>query len=399
MLTDTKIKNLKPTDKLYKISDRDGLYVAVTKSGTVSFRYDYRINGRRETITLGRYGGDGITLAEARKRLVEAKKMISDGFSPSAQKRTDKKLSDKSNTFSAYAELYFENAKFADSTRKMKMSVLEREIVTVLGRYLMTEINTVMVRDLCEKIKLRGARATALQTREIIQSVYNFAISRGEAFQNPVANIRASSIATFEERTRTLTQKEIGIFLNALDEIGAMQSVKAAVCLVFLTLVRKSELIKAKWEEVDFSGGVWTIPEGRMKARRPHNVYLSQQALDLFIALKIFSGASEFILPLRYELRRHMSQSTLNNVIGTTIAHLNKKGFEFEHFTVHDIRRTGSTLLHELGFNTDWIEKCLAHEQNGVRAVYNKAEYAAQRADMLQQWANMLDSWKKENRL
>ncbi|MDE9456111.1 tyrosine-type recombinase/integrase [Xenorhabdus bovienii] len=384
---------------LYKISDRDGLYVAVTKSGTVSFRYDYRINGRRETITLGRYGGDGITLAEARKRLVEAKKMISDGFSPSAQKRTDKKLSDKSNTFSAYAELYFENAKFADSTRKMKMSVLEREIVTVLGRYLMTEINTVMVRDLCEKIKLRGARATALQTREIIQSVYNFAISRGEAFQNPVANIRASSIATFEERTRTLTQKEIGIFLNALDEIGAMQSVKAAVCLVFLTLVRKSELIKAKWEEVDFSGGVWTIPEGRMKARRPHNVYLSQQALDLFIALKIFSGASEFILPLRYELRRHMSQSTLNNVIGTTIAHLNKKGFEFEHFTVHDIRRTGSTLLHELGFNTDWIEKCLAHEQNGVRAVYNKAEYAAQRADMLQQWANMLDSWKKENRL
>ncbi|MDE1481354.1 tyrosine-type recombinase/integrase [Xenorhabdus bovienii] len=399
MLTDTKIKNLKPTNKLYKISDRDGLYVAVTKSGTVSFRYDYRINGRRETITLGRYGGDGITLAEARKRLVEAKKMISDGFSPSAQKRTDKKLSDKSNTFSAYAELYFENAKFADSTRKMKMSVLEREIVTVLGRYLMTEINTVMVRDLCEKIKLRGARATALQTREIIQSVYNFAISRGEAFQNPVANIRASSIATFEERTRTLTQKEIGIFLNALDEIGAMQSVKAAVCLVFLTLVRKSELIKAKWEEVDFSGGVWTIPEGRMKARRPHNVYLSQQALDLFIALKIFSGASEFILPLRYELRRHMSQSTLNNVIGTTIAHLNKKGFEFEHFTVHDIRRTGSTLLHELGFNTDWIEKCLAHEQNGVRAVYNKAEYAAQRADMLQQWANMLDSWKKENRL
>ncbi|WP_051861340.1 DUF4054 domain-containing protein [Xenorhabdus bovienii] len=90
--------------------------------------------------------------------------MISDGFSPSAQKRTDKKLSDKSNTFSAYAELYFENAKFADSTRKMKMSVLEREIVTVLGRYLMTEINTVIVRDLCEKIKLRGARAASSAT-------------------------------------------------------------------------------------------------------------------------------------------------------------------------------------------------------------------------------------------
>ncbi|WP_420855269.1 tyrosine-type recombinase/integrase, partial [Xenorhabdus hominickii] len=86
-------------------------------------------------------------------------------------------------------------------------------------------------------------------------------------------------------------------------------------------------------------------------------------------------------------------------LISTTIAHINRKGGEFEHFTVHDIRRTGSTLLHELGFNTDWIEKCLAHEQSGVRAVYNKAEYAIQRADMLQQWANMLDSWKATYRL
>ncbi|PHM51418.1 tyrosine-type recombinase/integrase [Xenorhabdus sp. KK7.4] len=208
MLTDTKLKNLKPTDKLYKISDRDGLYVAVTKAGTVSFRYDYRINGRRETVTLGRYGADGITLAEARKRLVEAKKIISDGLSPSTIKKNEKKLSNKSNTFSAYAELYFKNIKLADSTRKMKVSVLEREIITVLGRYLMTEINTFMVRDLCEKIKSRGARATALQAREIIQSVYNFAISRGEAFQNPAANIRASSIATFEERTRHIPERD-----------------------------------------------------------------------------------------------------------------------------------------------------------------------------------------------
>ncbi|MCC8379866.1 integrase arm-type DNA-binding domain-containing protein [Xenorhabdus sp. PB30.3] len=257
MLTDTKLKNLKPTDKLYKISDRDGLYVAVTKAGAVSFRYDYRINRRRETVTLGRYGADGITLAEARKRLVEAKKMISDGLSPSTIKKNEKKLSNKSNTFSAYAELYFKNIKLADSTRKMKVSVLEREIITVLGRYLMTEINTFMVRDLCEKIKSRGARATALQAREIIQSVYNFAISRGETFQNPAANIRASSIAIFEERTRTLSQKETGIFLNALDEIGAIPTVKAALCLVFLTLVRKSELIsRAEWNEIDFSGGI-----------------------------------------------------------------------------------------------------------------------------------------------
>ena len=131
-----------------------------------------------------------------------------------------------------------------------------------------------------------------------------------------------------------------------------------------------------------------------MKAGRPHNVYLSQQALDILVAFKTCFGASSYLHPGRYETTLPISAATSES------SHRRDgrsssvdRGDDFEPFTVHDLRRTASTLLHEAGFNSDWIEKCLAHEQRGVRAVYNKAEYAEQRRTMLQAWADMLDGW------
>ena len=165
---------------------------------------------------------------------------------------------------------------------------------------------------------------------------------------------------------------------------------------MLLTLVRKSEFIEATWDEVNFETGVWTIPKERMKAGRSHNVYLSQQALDILVAFKTCFGASRYLHPGRYETCLPISTATLNRVIDATVKQICDRGEEFEPFTVHDLRRTASTLLHEAGFNSDWIEKCLAHEQRGVRAVYNKAEYAEQRMTMLQAWADMLDGWTRD---
>jgi len=128
-------------------------------------------------------------------------------------------------------------------------------------------------------------------------------------------------------------------------------------------------------------------------ARRPHVVYLSQQAIDLLVGLKTCAGSSPYLLPGRYETDKPMSEATLNRVIAAVVKKAQKESLDLPHFCVHDLRRTASTLLHEAGFNTDWIEKCLAHEQRGVRAVYNKAEYADQRRAMLQSWADMVDGW------
>lgn len=165
---------------------------------------------------------------------------------------------------------------------------------------------------------------------------------------------------------------------------------------MLLTMVRKSEFIRAAWDEVSFSDAVWTIPAERMKAGRAYNVYLSHQALDILAAFKTCFGASEFLHPGRYETNQPISNATLNRVIDATVSAIRARGDEFDSFTVHDLRRTASTQLHEAGFNSDWIEKCLAHEQRGVRAVYNKVECAAQRRTMLQGWADMVDSWVLE---
>ncbi|EJF8222268.1 tyrosine-type recombinase/integrase [Escherichia coli] len=393
MLTDTKLKNLKPQDKLYKVSDRDGLYVAVLTSGTVSFRYDYRINGRRETLVIGQYGRDGISLAEAREELIAAKKLLKAGQSPAAAKRDGIKKIRGAETFAVHTDSYMKHVILADSTRAMKQAVIDRDILPVLGNKMMAEITTSMVRDLCDRIVERGGRATAVQAREIISSVYRHANDRGHGLFNPAADIKPSSIAIFKPRERTLTPEEIGLFFRTLDAIGAMGTMKMALKLLLITMVRKGEFTNATWDEIDFKKWTWTIPSDRMKGSRAHVIYLPKQAQDILVGLQMCAGGSEYLVPGRYNFRKPLSNAALNSLIDRTVKIINEDCEHIQDFTVHDMRRTASTLLHEAGYPSDWIEKALAHEQKGVRAVYNKAEYARQRAYMLQQWADMIDSW------
>ncbi|HCT1419410.1 MULTISPECIES: tyrosine-type recombinase/integrase [Proteus] len=396
MLTDTKLRSLKPQDKLYKVSDRDGLYVAVTKSGVISFRYDYRFNGRRETVTFGRYSADGITLAEARAELIEAKRLLNAGISPASKKRDGIESKKIGTVFKDYTVNFLNDAQYADSTRAMKEAIIEKEIYPVFGKLQLEEITTPRLRALCEKIKDRGAKATALQVREIVGSVFTYAIDRGYEITNPADAIKASSIGTFQARERAMSPKEIGILFRELENYSCYPTLKLAVKFVLLTLVRKSEFIHATWDEIDFKNRQWVIPKGRMKGRKEHVIYLSDQAMDILTGMKVCAMGSDYLMPGRYDIKKPLSNAALNNVIDGTVKRINEKGIEFEPVTVHDLRRTASTLLHEAGYNSDWIEKCLAHVQNGVRAVYNKAEYAEQRRKMLQEWADMVDEWIKE---
>lgn len=396
MLTDTKLRSLKPQDKLYKVSDRDGLYVAVTKSGVISFRYDYRFNGRRETVTFGRYSADGITLAEARAELIEAKRLLNAGISPASKKRDGIESKKIGTVFKDYTVNFLRDAQYADSTRAMKEAIIEKEIYPVFGKLQLEEITTPRLRALCEKIKDRGAKATALQVREIIGSVFTYAIDRGYEITNPADAIKASSIGTFQARERAMSPKEIGILFRELENYSCYPTLKLAVKFVLLTLVRKPEFIHATWDEIDFKNRQWVIPKGRMKGRKEHVIYLSDQAMDILTGMKVCAMGSNYLMPGRYDIKKPLSNAALNNVIDGTVKRINEKGIEFEPVTVHDLRRTASTLLHEAGYNSDWIEKCLAHVQNGVRAVYNKAEYAEQRRKMLQEWADMVDEWIKE---
>lgn len=398
MLTDTKLRNLKPGDKLYKVNDRDGLYAAVTPAGVISFRYNYSVNGRQETLTIGRYGTGGITLSEARERLNEAKKMVAAGKSPAREKARDKARVKDAETFGAWAEKWLRGYQMADSTRDMRKSVYTRELKKQFGNQKLAEITHEDLRALTDAIVERGAPATAVHAREVVLQVYRWAIERGQKVENPAEMVRPTSIARFEPRDRALAPSEIGLMFRYMDRVGTSPQYRAAIKLLLLTMVRKSELSNAKWPEINFSEALWTIPKERMKRRNPHLVFLSRQALDIFIALKTFAGGSEYVLPSRYDSDVPMSAATLNRVMTLTYQAAQKKGESLAKFGPHDLRRTASTLLHEAGYNTDWIEKCLAHEQKGVRAVYNKAEYREQRVAMLQDWADMIDEWTNGQR-
>lgn len=394
MLTDAALKALKPKEKLYKITDRDGMYVLVTPNGTLSFRLDYRLNGRRETVVFGKYGPTGLSLARAREKCIDAKRAISEGRSPAIEKQREKRRLLEAKSFGEFGEKWLLAGPMAESTRSMRRSVFERELLPIWRKRLLNEITPDDLRAHCAAIVERGAPATAIHVRDILKQIYGFAILHGEKVANPADEVGPASIASFVPRDRSLSPAEIRVMLKQLEHVATLPTIRLGLRLYLLTMVRKSELLDATWSEIDFVNAVWSIPKERMKRSKAHNVYLSRQVLDIFIALKTCAGNSKYVLPSRYDADAPMSRATFNRVTYLVVEQARKEGLPLEPFTVHDLRRTGSTILNELGFNSDWIEKCLAHEDGrSSRGIYNKAEYEVQRRHMMQEWSNIVEAW------
>jgi integrase len=209
--------------------------------------------------------------------------------------------------------------------------------------------------------------------------------------QNPAAAVAARYIAQPRSRDRALTPAEIGVLLRAIYSSSMRRANKLALHLLVICMVRKSELTNARWGEFDLDAAEWAIPQARMKKQRSHIVYLPKQAVAMLAELRALSSGSDYVLPSRSTLLKPICRSTLNVAIRGL-------DLEIQEFVLHDFRRTASTLLHEVGFVSDWIEKALAHEQQGVRGVYNRAEYADKRREMLQWWADFVDAQIEEGR-
>src|ERR1700735_275618 len=370
------------------------MYVHVTAKGAMSFRMDYRLNGRRETVYLGKYGPDGLSLARAREKCIDARRSIAEGVCPAVQKPSDKRRLKEAKSFGELGEKWLLAAPMADSTRAMRRSIFERELLPAWRNRLLTESSPDDLRAHCLSIVDRGAPATAIHVRDILKQIYGFAILHGEKVPNPADNVGPASIATFVPKDRSLSPTEIRIMLKLIEKVATLPTIRLGMRLYLQTMVRKSELQDAIWVEVDFENAVWTIPKERMKRSKAHNVYLSRQTLDIMIALKTCAGNSRYLLPSRYDADAPMSRATFNRVTYAVVERAKAEGLPLEPFTVHDLRRTGSTLLNEFGFNSDWIEKCLAHEDGrSSRGVYNKAEYEVQRRHMMQEWSDIIDAW------
>ena len=238
MLTDVALKKLKPREKIYKVTDRDGMFAAVVPSGQITFRYDYRLNGRRETLTIGRYGPDGISLAEARERCRAARKLVAEGRSPAQEKQREKRRLAAAQNFGAAGKRWFKEARMAESTRSMRKAIFNRDILPVWKNRLLTEITPDDLRALCNKVKDRGAPATAIHARDIVKQIYGFAILHGEKVANPADEVGPASIATFVPKDRALSPTEIRILLQELEHVPTLPTIRLGLRLILLTMVR-----------------------------------------------------------------------------------------------------------------------------------------------------------------
>ena len=385
-LTDTQLKRAKPHTKPYELADGGGLVAEVMPSGTIAWRYRYRLNGRREKVSIGKY--PAVSLAKARAKATDYAVMVADGESPMREKRGAKLAERTPGRFSDFAEFWL--TEVIDKTRKDATQIrryVKKDILPSLGAKRMVEVTTTDILAITDRLKARGSEQAALLVRNIIKRMFAFAIARQVATTNPAAAIQAKYIAQAKARDRALSSDEIGEVLRAVYKSSMQTGNKVALHLLLITMVRKSELINARWEHVDMKKGEWLILD--TKNGKPLIVYLSEQAKSLFEELRAMAGTSPYVLPSRSDPRKPISKTTIN-------AALNALGINRSRgFVIHDLRRTASTHLNEAGFQSDVIEKALNHTMGGVRGVYNRAEYAGQRRDMLQQWADMVEQWQK----
>jgi len=271
---------------------------------------------------------------------------------------------------------------------------VRKHILPQIGNKFLSEVTPSDCIAIAQRIKRGGAPAVAHKVLEQLRGLFGFAVDRHLLTLNPAAQVRAAKIVgPRTSRDRVLRPEEVKRFLEAVENFPTAQANRLAFRLILLTLCRKGELVKAKWEDVDFERNEWRIPSANAKNRQEHVVYLSRQAKELFEELRGLAGRNaSWVLPGR-DSKEHISITTLNQV--TFVAKNSDKSLEWlDEVRIHDLRRTASTHLHEAGFPSDVVEKALAHTIGGVRGVYNRAEYPDQRREMLQQWADMVDSWR-----
>ncbi len=384
-LTDTALKALKPRDKTYTVTDDRGLHVEVFPTGGIVWRYRYRLNGKYEKLTLGKY--PALTLKNARLKRDEAAQQVAMGESPAKKKQQEKVAGPEDVTVADFAKRFFRDIQERD--RKdvtMPRRYLEKDILPHIGSKPVRDITADDVRSVIWCKKEQGFDAAAGQVRGLLKRMLDYALTCGLIQANPVMALPMRHVYRAAARDRALTPDEIRQFLRAMQTSNIRRQFKIAFQLILMTLVRKSELMLAQWKDVHLDAGEWHIPVENSKTGKPHIVYLSTQAQTLFKELKPLASSSDWVLPGRGTLAKPFASNALNQALKVSL-----QGQQIPAFTIHDLRRTASTLLHEQGWSSDVVEKALNHTIGGVRGVYNRAEYAEQRREMLQAWSDYID--------
>lgn len=414
-LTHSEILYAKPKAKPYKLADTDRLYVLVTVTGKKYWKWNYRLDGKDCTYTLGTF--PDIKPAEARGLRAAAAKLVAQGIHPAANE-AEKILqtkTEKATTFWGVTQEWIETKRSGVSPYYFKQiqSGMQRYVGdTPLGARPIKSVTTPDIYQLITGIanrterkgherKSTGAHTVATNVRLWCDAVFRFAIVSGRAERNPVADLKASDVITKPKvkNNVALSPAELRKLIAAMDGFTGQRKTAIAIELLMLTFVRTGELRCATWEEFDLEKALWTVPSQRMKIKDvgDHLVPLSPRAIQLLQELKTITGNSSkephWIFPNERRDTEPMSATTINRALERM--KFNGKGTI--GFAAHGFRGTASTLLHEQGYPPHIIELQLAHrERNTVAAAYNKAQHVPERTKMMIYWASYIESLRKQ---
>lgn len=392
MLTDTKIRNLKPRSKSYRKADAAGLCIEVSTTGSKYWRYRYRCAGKPNMISLGEY--PAVTLAEARARRDEARRLLAAGVDPSEQRKAGKRAAKIATrrTFGRIAAEWLDKQPFAPVTRAKAIWMLE--LAPELRDRPIADISPPEVLTVLMDIEARGTHETAHRVKQRIGQVFRYAIATGRAERDVTSDLRgALTPVVSTSRAAIIDPAQVGELLRAIDGYQGQPATQAALRLAPLLFVRPGELRAMEWVELDLGAGEWRIPAGKTKMRSPHVVPLATQAVAILEDLKPLTGRYRYVFPSLRTADRPMSENTIN-------AALRRLGYDKATMVGHGFRAMASSILNEQGWPSDVIERQLAHaERNKVRAAYNRAQHLPERRRMMQHWADYLDGLRQGARV
>ncbi|EAX3722620.1 DUF4102 domain-containing protein [Salmonella enterica] len=381
------VETAKPKDKPYKLADGGGLYLLVNPNGSRYWRLKYRVAGKEKLLAIGVY--PEVTLADARTRRDEAKRGIAGGIDPNEAKREEKLTREAQikNTFQEIACEWHASKvrKWSEGYASDIMEAFNKDVFPYIGKKPIAEIKPLELLNVLRRMEGRGATEKAKKVRQRCGEVFRYAIVTGRAEYNPAPDLTSAMQGHESNHYPFLNAAELPEFFDALSHYSGSELVVLAARLLIITGLRTGELRGAFWQEINDEAGVWEIPAERMKMRRPHIVPLSRQALSIIARIREMTGRYPLMFPGRNDPRKTMSEASINQIF-------KRIGYS-GRVTGHGFRHTMSTILHEQGYNTAWIETQLAHvDKNSIRGTYNHAQYLDGRREMLQWYADYMDA-------
>ncbi len=395
-LTDPKVKQAKPREKIYRLSDEKGLYLEIHPNGSKYWRHKYRFNSKEKRLAYGVY--PEVSLKTARERRDRARMLLQEGVDPSAAKQALKSLQEfnHANSFEAIAREWYTKqlSTWADSTAKKRLALLEKDLFPWLGQRPIAEITALDLLASLQRIENRGAKETAHNARQVCAQIFRYARLTQRCKTDPALDLKGALAPKVVNHRPAITDpEELGKLLVAIENYSGTHIVRTLLALCPLLFQRPGEMIAMEWKELDLETGEWRIPAEKMKMGIAHIVPLPKQAITLLHDLQPLTGRGRYVFPSQSKRRTdHASNGTINKAlqnigIDTKTTHC-----------AHGFRATARTMLDEqLGFRLEWIEHQLAHQvRDALGRAYNRTKHLPQRKEMMQKWADYLDNLREQ---